>query len=329
MSFRHFKLTVAFAAVFFVQSSLAESPGVAAGIQQLLPQTPFLRQDGKTFFENISLTYYVSLLGPSPGRGWGETYNNFRDDINGTPYQMLHALNLGYRLNPNWTIGATAAFVNDTSKKVRTRRGTIFGATPAQNYEGYYYNRNEREWFNSRIYLNFPTANFNWGYFTTNIAYELPTSNDSRPSKEDPQNRMQYGLVFTNALGIYQSDPSFAFGFSSQIIYFRYDKAEYDPFPGATIPTKKQTLLVTVGPYANYMFADGWQIASKIAIDWDRRGVESLTTFNNNLPHWGRLALNRFFKNSYLNQIGIYSQFALEEPSLARTAFGIDSTFRF
>lgn len=329
MSFRYFKLTVALAAVFFVQSTLAEPPGVGAGIQQLLPQTPFLRESGKSLQNDVSFTYYISLLGPSPGRGWGETYNVFRDDINGTPYQMLHAWNLGYRLNPRWSIGVTAAFVNDTSKKVRTGRGTIFGATPSENYQGYFYNRNEREWFNSRLYVNLPVTNFDWGYLTTTFAYELPTSNDSKPSADDPQNKLQYGLVLTNALGIYQSNSAFAFGISSQIIYYRYDKAEYDPFAGATTPTRKQTVLITVGPYANYMIADGWQIASKISIDWDKRGVQTLTEFNNNLPHWGRLALNRLFQNSYLGQIGIYSQFMLEDPSLARMAFGIDTTFRF
>jgi len=293
----------------------------AASQQIFAPGVRNIRDIG----QDLHFTYYMSFLGPSPGLGWGETYNVFRDSFGNSPYQMLHVGNLSYALNPRWTIGMTLAGVNDISKKVQNGTRTDFGptASPADNTEVPNYTRNEREWFNARIYIITPNANFDFGYLTTNFAFELPTSEDAKDDK------LKYGVVLTNNLGLYSPNPKWSYGFTSQIIYYLYDDPEFLPFQGATIPVRYQTMLVTVGPYVNYSLSDSYQIASKIAVDWDKQGNQKIAEFNNNLPHWGRLALNRLFRDSALMQVGVYSQFMLEEASAKRTVFGFDLTARF
>lgn len=310
-------------------SAHAENPGAGAGTsiagaasQQLIfPQTRLLRQTGKTFYDSLSFTYYFSFLGPSPGGAWGETYNVFREGP--APYQMLHSTNLRYTINPRWSVGATLAAVNDVTQRAKLGSYTVFGNTPADNYQQPYYNLNEREWFNARAYVNLPNWNFPFGYLTTNFAVELPTSNDARLDD------LHYGLVLTNALGLFMPSPAWSFGFSSQIIRYFYEDPEFLPFVGATSPTRYQTMLVTVGPYLNYSLSDEWQIASLLAFDWDTKGDEPWDEVNNNLPNRGRLAINRLFRDSILGHIGLYTQFLIDPMKPSTTALGIDFTVRF
>lgn len=335
MTVRFVYLMVALAGLLGTGTVLAQSGGAGAATTIAGAASQQITQPGPRPLQELgralSFNYYFNFLGPSPGLGWGETYNVFRDSNNNSPYQMFHQFGLHYILNPRWSMGATLAAVNDVSKKVHNGSYLDLGPTTstADNRIRPSYNYNEREWFNARLYVNLPITNFTWGWLTTQFAWELPTSEDAKPSANDPQNRLQYGLVLTNSLAFYMPNPKWAFGFTSQIIYYRYDKAEYDPFPGATTPTKKQTMLITVGPYLNYMLTDSWQLAGRITLDWDQQGVQGITEYNNNLPHFARFAVNRFWKDSLVTQTGIYTQVMLEDAGLDRTVLGFDFSVRF
>lgn len=321
MSFRLFLFLCVINAAVATHALGQVGAGAAGASQQILPNSGLLRDYGKDLSQNLSFTYYFSFLGPSAGLGYGETYNLFRNGK--APYQMLHTGNLAYKLNPEWTVGFTLAGVNDVTERAKTGEFLRFGNTPAENRMVNTYNTNEREWFNARVYVNLPTLGLSWGFLTTNFAVELPTSNIAR------RDGLKHGLVLTNALGIFTADPRWSFGFTNQIIRFQYDDPEFPPFEGATTPTRLQTMLITFGPYLNYSISEDWQLANLIALDWQKVGDQTMSEFDNNLPHRGRVAFNRLIRNSYLTRVGFYSQFLLDPMESETTVFGFDFLVQF
>lgn len=336
MRFRPFPITAAAAAVFIFALILcsphaqAEPPGAgaisgtavgAAAAQQIIPQRAVLRKLGKSLQQNASLSYYFSFLGPSPGLGYGETYNVFRGG-RAAPYQMLHSFNLRYQLNPDWAVGATLAVVNDVTKRARTGKYLYYGATPAENRYVYTYNLNEIDWFNARLYVSVPTGYFDWGFFNNQFMVELPTSNEAK--RDD----LRYGLVWQTSLGIKVPWPKVSTGFTGQFIRYVQRHNTQDVCVGCT-DNQLQTFLMTVGPYFNYALAQQWQIASQASFDWDQRGHQPIGHLNNNLPDRLRLALNYLFQQAPFTHVGVYTQ-ALVKPMMPRTTVvGFDFSLRF
>jgi hypothetical protein len=272
--------------------------------------------------EEVSLGYYMSLLGPSPGLGWGETYNVFRQGP--APYQLLHAANLRWQINPDWAIGASLAFTNEITKKVRTGSYLWYGATPAENQIRYYYNRNEAIWYNARAYVAVPALSWNWATLFSTFSVELPTSNDSR------KNDMLYGLVAGQNLALRLPWPRFSGGITTQLVHYNFEKDVLPPPCTGCFPVNLQTTLVNISPYLNYALAPAWQIASQLTVDWDQTGRKNLTEeFNNNLPHRWRVALNRFFLDSPFTHVGVNVQGLLDPIEARSTAFGFDFSMRF
>jgi len=331
MGFRSIFRGAAIAALFISSAALAESGGAGAAQsvgsssaqQQFIPQYRLLRQYGKSLTDSLSFTYYFSYLGPSPGLGYGETFNVFRDETKPSPQQMLHSMNLRYTINPRWAFGATLAGVNDTTKRARTGSYIFYGATVADNRTIYTYNENEREWFNARTYVQLPNWNFSWGYLTSQVAAELPTSNAAK------EEGLRYGVVITESLGIYAPEPRISYGINLQMVrYVQRNNVLPPPFVGG-LPTPLQTFLMTVGPYANYSISDRWQLATALSFDWDQRGREPITQLNANLPDRGRLAFNRLFTDSIFGHVGVFMQFLLLPMESETTVLGLDFTIRF
>ncbi len=261
----------------------------------------------KTLTEKLSLSYYFSLMGPSPGLPSDQTYNVFLEG--NAPLQTFHALNLRWQFNPDWAIGATLSGIHHFTGPVETDEGFI--------------NDNTAELFNARFYVAVPGFGVGFARAFHTFSIEIPSTPGSR------NDELKFGLVASQTL-VFALPPSrFVAGWTTQIIRYRYAQATLPPPFIGGLPTPLQTTLVTMGPYVNFQLAPQWQIASLISFDWDQRGNETDTTeFNNNLPDRARLALNYFFQTAPFTHVGVYTQM-LTNPTTDTTIVGFDFSLKF
>ncbi len=256
---------------------------------------------------SFSFSYYVSLMGPSPGLPIDQTYNNFLEGP--SPLQLFHAVNLRWQFNPDWAIGATLAGIQHFTEPVETEEGFI--------------NDNNSELFNMRLYVAIPGYDWYFADAYHTFSLELPTTPGSRDDE------LKYGLVISQALAFALPPSALTAGWSTQFIRYKYTNHTLPPpFPGG-LPTPLQTTLITTGPYVNLQLAAQWQLATSLSFDWDQRGDEAKTLeFNNNLPDRARMALNYLFRTAPFTSAGIYTQI-ITQPTNDTTIFGLDLALRF
>lgn len=268
---------------------------------------------GSKILHNTFLTYYQQFLGGSLGGPGGETYNVFQEgmDLPGTgraPIQSFHSVNLRYRINNDWAVGASLAVVH--------------GYTDAVDNDGIV-NRPDNEYFNTRIYANLPALRFKYGTLWSTVSYEAPTSVTSR------LNNMQAGIVISESFSFNLPNSKWSAGLLGQYYRAFYEKNVLPPpWPGA-FAVNLQTAIISGGPYVNYRINDKWMLGSIITFDWDQRGKQTdKLEFNNNLPHRGRISVNYFPGIKYLTNVGVFAQ-ALLKFRPETTAIGADFALRF
>ncbi|MBY0516306.1 MAG: hypothetical protein K2P81_05325 [Bacteriovoracaceae bacterium] len=261
----------------------------------------------RKFTDQFSLSYYVSMMGPTLNGPMNQTYNVFLDGR--SPIQLFHGINLRWQFDPKWAVGFTAAGVQHITKSV-TDKGVV--------------NNNNSSMFNSRAYLATPPVELGpvATMFNT-FAIEFPTTPGS------VENEMKYGLVLSQSLTFKLPPSPLTAGWLTQLIRYKYRRATLPPPFIGGLPTPLQTTLITTGPYFNYQLAPQWQIASLLSFDWDQRGSQTDTLrFNNNLHDRVRLAINYFFQTKPFTHVGLYTQ-ALTNYSQATTIIGLDFSLKF
>lgn len=271
---------------------------------------------GEQILSNTYLTYYQQFLGPTMAGSGSETYNVFQEamDEPGTgraPVQSFHSVNIRYRINNDWAVGASLAMTNGYSREVTNKASW-----------GTFENRPNAEFFNARVFANLPAYRTSIGTLWSTISYEAPTSVTSR------NNGMIGGLVISESFSF--NLPSYKWNVGVLAQYYRaYFDENVTKTPGF-LPLNKQTMILSGGPYVNYRINDNWMVGSIITFDWDQRGRQTDTLkFNNNLPHRGRLSLNYFPQSiKYLTNVGVFAQ-ALLKFRPETTAFGADFAIRF
>jgi hypothetical protein len=270
----------------------------------LFAQANQTRFEDKSFWkkltQEVSLSYYVALMGPTITGPEMETYNIFLEGRG--PMQTFHAMNLRWQFNSRWAVGTTLAGIHHINTDKR---------------------RNDNTLFDSRVYLATPGIDLGFARMFNTFSLELPTTQISR------DNELKYGLVLSQAISFKLPPSRFSSGWLSQIIRYTYERKTLPPpFPGG-FATDLQTTLVTTGPYLNYQLSSQWQIASLLSFDWDQRGSQQDTLrFNNNLEDRVRLALNYFFQTKPFTHVGFYTQ-ATTKLRDDKTIIGLDFSLKF
>lgn len=279
-------------------------------LQGKLPQ----RDLGSRILSNTYLSYYQQFLGASLSGPGGQTYNVFQEgmDAPGTgraPIQSFHSVNLRYKIDNDWSVGASLA--------------ASHGYTDAVDNDGIV-NSPKNDFFNARLYATLPGWRLPFGTLWSTISYEAPTSVTSRNSD------MKGGIVISESLSFKLPSTQWTAGLLAQYYRAFYDKNVLPPpWPGA-YAVSMQTAIISGGPYLNYRINDQWMVGSIITLDWDQRGNQTdKWEFNNNLPHRGRLSLNYFPTSiKYLTNVGVFAQ-ALLKFRPETTAIGADFAVRF
>ncbi len=276
----------------------------------LIPATDLFAQGNQTRFEDksfwrkltqeLSLSYYVALMGPTITGPEMETYNIFLEGRG--PLQTFHAVNLRWQFSSDWATGITMAGIHHINTDKRNNDNTLF---------------------DSRVYIATPGIDIGFARMFNTFSIELPTTQIS----ED--NNLKYGLVLSQAVSFKLPPSRFTAGWLSQIIRYTYEKKVLPPpFLGGT-ETRLQTTLVTTGPFLNYQLSPRWQLASLISFDWDQRGEQQDSfNFNNNLEDRVRLAINYFFQQKPFTHVGFYMQ-TITKPRDDKTIVGLDFSLKF
>ena len=270
----------------------------------LFAQSNQTRFEDKSFWkkltQELSLSYYVALMGPTITGPEMETYNIFLEGRG--PMQTFHAMNLRWQFNSKWAFGATMAGIHHINTDKR---------------------RNDNTLFDSRFYIASPGIDLGFAKIFNTFSVELPTTKISK------DNELKYGLVLSQAISFRLPPSKFSAGWLSQIIRYTYENHTLPPpFPGG-FETRLQTTLVTTGPFINYQLASQWQLASLLSFDWDQRGNQQDTfRFNNNLEDRIRLALNYFFHTKPFTHLGFYTQ-ATTKIRDDKTIVGLDFSLKF
>lgn len=271
---------------------------------------------GSHILSNTFLTYYQQFLGPTLSGPGAETYNIFQEamDEPGTgraPVQSFHSVNLRYRINGDWAVGASLAATNGYSREVSNQASW-----------GSFENRPATEFFNARLYANLPGLRTRFGTLWSTISYEAPTSVTAR------NNNMIGGLVISESFSFNLPNANWNVGILGQ--YYRAFYNENVVVTPGFMPYSQQTAIISGGPYVNYRINDRWMLGSIITFDWDQRGKQTDTLkFNNNLDHRGRLSINYFPQSlKYLTNVGVFAQ-ALLKFRPETTAIGADFAIRF
>lgn len=264
------------------------------------------RFEDKSFWKKlgreVSLSYYVALMGPSPGLEFDQTYNVFVEG--NSPHQTFHSVNLRWQFHEKWAVGLTLAGIHHHTSPVKTKQGFV--------------NDNTRELFNSRVYLATPGLDLGFAKMFNNFAVELPTTVGSRA------NGLDYGLVLSQTVVLKLPPSRMTVGWLTQLIRYEYEQSTLPSRFAGFSGTPQQTTLLTTGPFLNFQLAEQWQIASLLSFDWDQRGNQTDTLeFNNNLPDRARLAINYFFKTAPFTHVGLYTQ-TITKPALYNTILGLD-----
>lgn len=270
---------------------------------------------GDHLLSNTFLTYYQQFLGPTMAGG-NYTYNVFQEamDEAGTgraPLQSFHSVNVRYRINNDWAVGASLAMTNGYTNEVSNQASW-----------GSFSNKPASEFFNARVYANLPGLRTRFGTLWSTVSYEAPTSVGSR------KNGMKGGLVISESFSF--NIPSYKWNIGLLGQYYRAYFGENVTVTPGYLPFSKQTTIISGGPYVNYRINDRWMVGSIITFDWDQRGKQTDTLkFNNNLDHRGRVSLNYFPQSiKYLTNVGVFAQ-ALLKFRPETTAFGADFAIRF
>jgi len=276
-------LTVALLATAAAHAQITDNLGTTPTPDTSAPAT--FNQSQKGFLgqlrEKFSLGYYFSILGPSPGRRWGETWNFF--DEQAAPYQMFHSANLRWQINPDWAVGATLSYTNDFTGRAQYDKWV----SPFNGQTYYYYNDPDEIWYNARAYVGLPALGWSWATLFSTVAIEFPTSNGSR--RDD----MEYGLVVSENLALRTPSLSkVATGVIFQIIDYKFERNVLPPSCTGCSPIRLQNTLVNVTPYFNYAVASQWQIATQIALDWaaTTRARSTSTTTSITATGWRSIA---------------------------------------
>lgn len=276
----------------------------------VLPATTVFGQANQTRFEDksfwkrltqeVSLSYYVALMGPTITGPELETYNIFLEGRG--PLQTFHAVNLRWQFSRDWATGVTMAGIHHINTDKRNNDNTLF---------------------DSRVYIATPGIDLGFASMFNTFSVELPTTQISQ------DNRLKYGLVLSQAVSFKLPPSRFTAGWLSQLIRYDYErKVLPPPFVGGR-PTNLQTTLLTTGPYLNYQLSPQWQLASLVSFDWDQRGTQQNTLhFNNNLEDRIRLAINHFFLKKPFTHIGFYVQ-TITKPIDEKTIVGLDFSMKF
>ncbi len=315
-------LAAVLAAVFSLHASAqqqgADSTPNAAAQRPAAAPAELGRWNWERLKNDLSFTYYMAFLGPSPGLKPEEAYNNFlaTPGNNGRgPLQTFYAGNLAYRINQDWGAGLTI--------------GGIRHHTPSVDCGNFCTNSNEPELYNLRAYVSLPMLRVGpRATLYSNFAWEFPTSDFAERDK------FRWGWVLNQTLAVRLPHPRFSGGVIGQIVryHFQHDWGEDLPripgFPELVGPPR-QILIATVAPYLNYQLAPSWQLASMLTFDWDQNGDQKNTLhFNNNLPHRLRVAVNRFFSVYPLSHVGVFLM-GRAELAMNTTSVGADFTLRF
>jgi hypothetical protein len=301
-------VTLLWGVTAFAQRDLGRDQGANSYAAFATNQTPLVDSAlWKTLTEKLSLTYYFSLMGPSPGLPSDQTYNVFLEGP--APLQTFHAFNLRWQFNPDWAMGITASGIHHFTSPVTTDEG--------------FCNDNNAEMFNLRAYVAVPSLDLKFARAFHTFSIEFPTTPGSRDDE------LKYGLVVSQALAFALPPSRFSAGWSTQFIRYKYAQATLPPPFVGGLPTPLQTTLLTTGPYANFQLAPQWQIASSVTFDWDQRGNQTDTSeLNNNLPDRFRLALNHLFQTPPFTHVGVYLQ-GLTKPTMDTTIIGFDFSLKF
>lgn len=255
-------------------------------IQTDMPQRSF----GRSLMEDTTLSYYHQFLGPTVTGQSGETYNVFQESR--SPYQSFHAASLRYKINRDWSAGASIAAVN------------AYGDTVTNQQTGYKSNTTVRdEFFNARAFLTLPSFKTAPGTLFTTVSYEAPTSVFAK------QNDMQYGLVLAQSFELPKLTPKISTGVMWQ--YYRmFYKQNVVPAQNGFLSFARQTTIVSGGPYLTYRHNDNWGVNSSVTLDWDQRGNQTGTaSFNNNLPDRARVGVSYFpSKLKQIANVGLFTQ---------------------
>ena len=292
----------------------------------------------KEIASRFTFGYSMVFLGPSLSSNYEEntTFNRFKTgqqdytgkelDYKGS-YQIYHATQLTYSFTPDVSISYSYTFQDDLYK-VRYDNYAWDNSQGKSRWmkdtrgSGLSYNDQQLSMWISNIYSN--------DYFTYNmgLVYQRPTTEGSQD------------LDMTYGLGI---RPNIAFntpskvsglytGISTEFLRLYYKKEQYyntfvSDIDGQTYnysdPEKPQTMSITVSPYLNYTLSDAWVFKSSLTFDWDQDGNEVYTNeYNNNMVNVGTVGVTYFIGNN--TSIGTNLEFAIEEPSIEKTALSFN-----
>lgn len=286
----------------------------------------------REYTEKFYFNYFVQYLGRSLSDNYqdGATYNRFNtgQDYKGDPndatgpFQMFHAITLGYNLAKDYKISYGYTFQDNLNNDIEYEFIDFNGntATGVRN-KGVSDNNKRVNLFVSNI------ANNKYFSFHSNFFYEFASTVASQDIDTE------YGLGFEPVININTGIDGFYTGFTGLFQRNYYKNQQINTFVGTDgntydllYPTRYQTLLAEVSAYANYSLSDYTMFKSSIRFDWDQRGdqVNSSAEFNKNLDDVGRVGFD--FLVDYGVTAGTFLEFALEDPNIEKTAIGATLT---
>lgn len=265
-----------------VQVAQAQSSNQSLMIQN--PQRSVMRKA----LSDTTLNYYTQFLGPTV-KGAGPSYNVFQEAF--TPYQNFHSLNLRYKINTDWAVGASLAASNS------------YGETVSSQQNGDRSKMMRDEFYNARLFLSVPSFKTDFGTLFTTVSYEFPTSVVARTDD------MKFGLVLSQSFAFKMPSLKWTSGLLWQYYRAFYEENVVPPRNGYA-SWARQTTIVNFGPYLGYRFNDRWGVNSSVTFDWDQRGKQTGTgSFNNNLPDRARLGVSYYPTTiKQISNVGLFTQ---------------------
>ena len=283
----------------------------------------------KKLGNDLSFSYGVQFLGPSLGgdRQSGATYNRFKtgqdwkgdaQDATGS-YQFFHALTLGYQLNMNTKLYYGYTFQDDINEGIEYETTNLDGSTTTYERQKGVSDNNKRI---GATFFNVVNNDYVGLSLTTFYEFASTVGSDGKD--------MEYGLGIAPSLYFKSDVAGLSYGISAEIQRNFYKQQEYYTRCGnqdCPIPTKYQTLLISVNPYVSYMLSDMTSISATLQFDWDQKGdeVESFEVYNKNMDDILKLATN--FSLAPGINTGLFLDIAIEDPAPEKTALGLTANF--
>lgn len=271
--------------------------------------------------EALSFNYYVQYNGPSLDESnyqRGATYSRSEtgqdykgDEYDSTgPYQMYHALTIGYQINNTFKVFYGYTFqdnlYSDVKYETKNEDGSFSENTknkgPTDN--------------NKRLGLNiFNIIDNSYVNFSPTVFYEFPSTYGSESSD------MLYGIGFQPTLSIKNKTPGLTFGVGGEFQRNYFKKNEY-LVKGNNYATRNQTFLAQIAPFLTYKIGEVTTFKSSLMFDWDQKGnqVNNNDEWNSNMHNVGRVGFD--FSLGYGIMTGTFIEFATEEASLNKTMIG-------